>query len=131
MSYLKSNGCGQLVTRLCAWPGRPHVSLVPSVKFPAGHELDLVPRPSLLPLASAAGKAWVSGHETRPHALRTDVDRGGRKRMWIYVRLCDDVMAPRRANGGARCRRVLERLHSPWKVSRVATAECFEEPRWV
>ena len=33
--------------------------------------------------------------------------------------------------GGARCCRVLEQLHSPWKVSRVATAECFEEPRWV
>ena len=49
----------------------------------------------------------------------------------IYVRLYHDVMAPRRANGGARRYRVLERIWSPFKVSMDATTAVFEEPRWL
>ena len=45
----------------------------------------------------------------------------------VYVGLCNDVMAPRRANGGAcRCQ-VLEQTWSPWKVSTDAVTAVFEE----
>ena len=49
----------------------------------------------------------------------------------VYVRLYHDVMVPRRANGGARRCRVLERIWSPFKVSTDATTAVFEEPRWL
>ena len=49
----------------------------------------------------------------------------------VYVRLYHDVMAPRRANGGARRCRVLERIWSPFKASTDATTAVFEEPRWL
>ena len=49
----------------------------------------------------------------------------------VYVRLYDDVMALRSANGGARRCRVLERIWSPFKVSTDATTAVFEEPGWL
>ena len=68
------------------------------------------------------------------HAVQSPEEVGsvcGCVRNSVYVRLYHDVMAPRRANGGARRCRVLERIWSPFKVSTDATTAVFEEPRWL